>query len=49
VISTGKASLAELSTLLSVEDVHDLLEVIMVDAYNARVVHAWLKAQGEVR
>lgn len=36
-ISSGKASLAELNTVLSVEDLHDILEVVTIDAHNARV------------
>lgn len=38
IISSGKASLYELSTSLSVEDEWDILEVIMVDAHNRRVM-----------
>lgn len=36
-ISAGKATLAELSTVLSLEDLVDLVEIIMVDAHNERV------------
>ncbi|RUV20021.1 transcription elongation factor GreA [Mesorhizobium sp. M7A.F.Ca.MR.228.00.0.0] len=34
VLSKGKTSLRELDEWLSIEDVHDLLEVAMVDAHN---------------
>lgn len=37
VISSRLASLAELDTVLSVADMWDLLEVIMVDGHNQRV------------
>ena len=30
----------ELSTVLSVEDCYDLLEIVAVDAHNARVIKA---------
>lgn len=39
-VSSGKASLHELGTSLGVEDLYMLLEVINVDAHNARVVAA---------
>jgi hypothetical protein len=38
VISSGKASMMELSTVLSLEDVHDIIEVLQVDSYNSRVI-----------
>lgn len=37
-ISTGKATMADLSAVLTVEDLHDLLEVVLVDAHNDRVL-----------
>ena len=38
-ISSGKATAAELSTVLSLEDVYDLLEVAAIDAHNFRLLH----------
>ena len=38
VISGGKATLAELDTILSLEDLWDLIEILNVDAHNARIV-----------
>lgn len=38
VVSCGKATLAELSTTLGLEDLRDLLEIIAVDAHNARII-----------
>lgn len=38
VISCGKATMAELSSVLSVEDLHDIVEIIRVDSYNAAVI-----------
>lgn len=37
VISSGKATLAELDTILGAEDLYDLLEIIAVDAHNQRM------------
>lgn len=37
-ISSGKASFAELSSVLGLEDLHDILEVIAIDAHNARAM-----------
>lgn len=39
--SMGKASWAELSTILGLEDLHDLLEIVRVDRHNAKVMDAW--------
>lgn len=39
-ISTGKATLADLSTVLGLEDLHDIIEVIAIDSYNARILAA---------
>ena len=39
VVSSGKATLCELQTLYSVQDAHDMLEVISVDAHNRRVAN----------
>jgi hypothetical protein len=38
IVSSGTATLVELQTVLSMEDVHNLLEVIYVDAYNQKVL-----------
>lgn len=43
VISCGKATLAELNTVLGLEDLHDLVEIIRVDAHNAHIAQ---KASG---
>lgn len=37
VISAGKATMTELSTTAGLEDLHDLVEMVLVDAHNARV------------
>jgi adenosyl cobinamide kinase/adenosyl cobinamide phosphate guanylyltransferase len=36
VLSLGKATLYEMQTVYSVEDLHDIVEVAMVDAENSR-------------
>jgi aromatic ring-opening dioxygenase LigB subunit len=36
VISAGKATLHELDSVYGLEDLYNLVEVIMVDAYNKR-------------
>jgi len=36
VVSSGKASLAELDTVLGAGDLYDLLEIVVIDAHNAR-------------
>ncbi|MYO76016.1 transcription elongation factor GreA, partial [Salmonella enterica subsp. enterica serovar 4,12:i:-] len=38
VISSGKASKVELDSVLGVQDLWDLLEIIQVDAHNERVM-----------
>lgn len=38
VVSAGKASYAELDSVLGLEDLHDILEIISVDAHNRRVL-----------
>lgn len=38
VISSRMATIVELQTVLSVDDVHDLIEVISIDAYNRQLV-----------
>ncbi len=38
-ISAGKATLHELDTVYSVEDVYGMLEVLAVDAHNQRVMN----------
>jgi hypothetical protein len=40
VVSTGKATMAELSTVLSVEDLWDLMEIILVDNHNRELFAA---------
>lgn len=37
-VSSGKATMAELSTVLGIEDLHDILEVVIVDAHNDRIM-----------
>lgn len=39
VVSHGKATLYELSTVYGLEDLQDLLEIILVDAHNQRVAN----------
>lgn len=38
IVSSGKATLAELQTVYGLEDLYDLIEVVNVDAYNQRVI-----------
>lgn len=38
VVSSGKATLADLGTVLSIEDLHDLMEIITVDNHNMEVM-----------
>ena len=45
VISSGKASLAEMSTVLGLEDVYDILEVITVDTHNRELIEEAIKAR----
>jgi hypothetical protein len=44
VISAGRASLVELDTVLGVEDMYDLLEIISVDMYNQYIVNKQARA-----
>lgn len=37
-VSTGKATIAELSTIYGLEDAYDMLEVDAVDAHNRRLL-----------
>ncbi|AWB26210.1 transcription elongation factor GreA (plasmid) [Methylobacterium currus] len=37
-VSAGKATLLELSTVYGVEDLYDIIEIIMIDAHNERVI-----------
>lgn len=37
-VSTGKATMAELATVLSVEDLHNIIEIVRVDAHNRRII-----------
>jgi hypothetical protein len=39
-VSSGKATWGELSTSLGLEDLHDVLEIVRVDAHNAKVLDA---------
>lgn len=39
-ISSGKATLHELDTVYSVEDVYDMIEVLRVDAHNRNILDA---------
>lgn len=43
-LSSGKASMTELTTTLGLEDLYDILEVIEVDAHNRRKTADWIKA-----
>jgi hypothetical protein len=45
VISRGKATLYELATALSVEDLYDLIEIIQVDGHNAGIIRRWQESQ----
>lgn len=38
IVSSGRATLHELDTVYSIEDAYDLLEVIVVDSHNQRVL-----------
>lgn len=38
VVSTGKATMAELATVLSLEDLWDLMEIILVDNHNRELI-----------
>lgn len=44
VVSAGKATLAELSSVYGLEDLYDLIEIINVDAHNQRLLN---KREGE--
>ncbi|EEC0863852.1 transcription elongation factor GreA [Salmonella enterica subsp. enterica] len=46
VISSGKASKAELDSVLGVQDLWDLLEIIQVDTHNERVMQETLNGSG---
>ncbi len=37
-VSSGKATLHELDTVLGLQDLHDLLEIAAVDAHNRRLM-----------
>lgn len=45
-ISHDKSLMVPLSTTLGLEDMYDLMEIILVDAYNDRVVERYNKAKG---
>ncbi len=38
IVSSGKATLAELQTIYGVEDLYNLIEIMNVDAHNQRVI-----------
>lgn len=40
-INARKATYRELDTVYGVEDLHDMLELIIVEAHNARVLDAY--------
>ncbi|EDT7434784.1 transcription elongation factor GreA [Salmonella enterica subsp. enterica] len=46
VISSGKASKVELDSVLGVQDLWDLLEIIQVDAHNKRVMQETQNGSG---
>lgn len=46
VISSGKASKVELDSVLGVQDLWDLLEIIQVDAHNERVMQETQNGSG---
>jgi hypothetical protein len=46
-ISSGRATMAELATVLSLEDLHDILEVVTVDSHNRRVAAARAERERE--
>ena len=39
IVSSGHASLTELSTTLGLEDLHDLMEIVVIDSHNDRVIN----------
>jgi hypothetical protein len=45
VLSHGKATLHEVQTVYSLEDVHTIVELILVDAYNQRVVSKYYETK----
>ena len=47
--STSAASLIELQTVYSVEDVYDLLEVKTIDAHNRKISFDREKAKARIR
>jgi hypothetical protein len=38
VVSSGKATLHELDTVYGLEDLHDLIEIITIDAVNEQIM-----------
>jgi 4-diphosphocytidyl-2C-methyl-D-erythritol kinase len=38
IVSTGKATLHELDTVYSTEDLYDLIEIVVVDAQNEKLL-----------
>lgn len=45
-VSTGRATMAELATVLSVENLHDILEIVTIDGYNAHLWKKWHDSHG---
>lgn len=39
VVSSGKATLAELSSVYGLEDLYDLIEIISIDSHNQRIMN----------
>ena len=48
-LSHDKSLAGPLSTMLGTEDLHDILEVIVVDAHNRRLVQKRLDREGRER
>ena len=41
----GRATLAELNTVYSLEDLYDITEMVEVETYNERRMDEWVKMQ----
>jgi hypothetical protein len=39
-VSSGRATYADLATILSLEDLYDILEIVEVESYNDRIIAA---------
>lgn len=44
-ISNGKATLVELDTVLGLQDVYDLLEIVLVDSHNRKLINDYYRDQ----